>query len=420
MAHDSRETETKRSTSEPRPAGNGSDGPILLTINAGSSSLKFSLFRATAAPARIMAGKIDRIGLSDTTAALTDLVSHRTQNRSLSAPDHMACLEAVADWLIERVRFEDIAAAGHRVVHGGIRFDKPQRITPAMLAEMRRLGPYNPGHFPAQIGLIEALGRRHPDLPQVACFDTAFHRDMPRVAQLLPLPRRYDAMGIRRYGFHGLSYAFLMEELERLEGPQRAHGRVILAHLGNGASMAAVREGRGIDTTMAFTPTSGLVMSTRTGDLDPGIFAFLAKTESMSADDFQTMVNTQSGLRGVSETSSDMRDLLAREKADPRAAEAVELFCYQARKWIGALAAALGGLDVLVFSGGIGENSPEVRERICRGLEFLGIEIDPASNGANEAVISPRASRVATRVIRTDEEVQIARSLAQMLAGESR
>jgi acetate kinase len=249
----------------------------------------------------------------------------------------------------------------------------------------------------------------------VACFDTAFHQTMPRVAKLLPIPRRFDAKGIQRYGFHGLSYAYLMEELARLGDPAATKGRVILAHLGNGASMAAVRDGKSVDTSMCFTPTAGLVMSTRSGDLDPGLAPYLARTEQMTTQQFYEMVNHKSGLLGVSETSSDMRDLLDHEKQDVRAAEAVALFCYQAKKWIGAYAAALGGLDTLVFSGGIGENAPVIRARICEELTFLGLELNKSRNEETAAVISTDSSRVAVRVIRTDEELMIARSVSRVL-----
>jgi acetate kinase len=251
----------------------------------------------------------------------------------------------------------------------------------------------------------------------VACFDTAFHRDMPRVAQLLPIPRRFDEKGIRRYGFHGLSYAFLMEELERVAGTDASHGRVILAHLGNGSSLAAVRQGRSVDTTMAFTPAAGVPMSTRSGDLDPGLAWFLARSENMSAEQFHRMVNHESGLLGVSETSSDMRDLLARETADVRAAEAVALYCYQVMKSIGAFAAALHGLDTLVFSGGIGENAPVIRQRICAGLGYLGVALDDSKNAANDADISAQPAAVTVRMIRTDEEAMIARATQRILPG---
>jgi acetate kinase len=262
---------------------------------------------------------------------------------------------------------------------------------------------------------MKALRKRQPAWSQVACFDTAFHRTMPRVASLLPIPRRYDAAGVRRYGFHGLSFEFLMEELARLGDPAATKGRVILAHLGNGASLAAVRDGRSIDTSMGFTPAAGLVMSSRSGDLDPGLVSYLARTEHMGASRFQEMVNNESGLLGVSETSSDLRDLLARESHDVRAAEAVALFCYQAKKWIGSFAAALGGLDTLVFAAGIGENAPLIRERICDGLGFLGIELNRQRNAKNASLISTDAGRVAVRVIRTDEELMIARSVIRVL-----
>ena len=284
-----------------------------------------------------------------------------------------------------------------------------------MIEELQRLSPFDPDHLPEEILLTEAFHRRFPELPQVACFDTAFHHDMPRVAQLLPIPRRYEAQGVRRYGFHGLSYAFLMEELARVAGPEAARGRVILAHLGNGASLAAVRDGKSIDTSMSFTPTAGVPMSTRSGDLDPGLVWYLARTEKMGARQFNEMVNFQSGLLGISDTSSDMRDLLEQETQDVRAAEAVALFCYQVKKWIGAFAAALGGLDTLVFAGGIGENAPTVRARICDGLQFLGIEIEEKPNAANEGVISAATCRTTVRVIRTDEEQMIAKTVCQVL-----
>jgi acetate kinase len=288
-----------------------------------------------------------------------------------------------------------------------------------LLEELNRLSPYDPDHLPCEIELIEVFRQRHPKLPQVACFDTAFHRTMPRVAKLLPIPRRYDDKGVQRYGFHGLSYAYLMEELARLGDPAATAGRVILAHLGNGASLAAVRDGKSIDTSMGFTPTAGLVMSTRSGDLDPGLAPYLARTDQVTAKHFYEMVNHNSGLLGVSEISSDMRDLLAQEAHDIRAAEAVALFCYQAKKWIGSFAAALGGLDTLVFAGGIGENAPPVRARICEGLGFLGIELSEARNAETAGVISTDASRATVRVIRTDEELMIARSTYRILEADA-
>jgi acetate kinase len=318
------------------------------------------------------------------------------------------------DWLEEQKGFVSVQAVGHRVVHG-MQHTAPELVTQGLLDELHSISPYDPDHLPREIQLIETFRQRNPKLPQVACFDTAFHRTMPRVAKLLPIPRRYDAMGVQRYGFHGLSYAYLMEELTRLGDPAATTGRVILAHLGNGASMAAVRDGKSIDTSMSFTPTAGLVMSTRSGDLDPGLAPYLARTDHVTTKQFYEMVNHKSGLLGVSETSSDMRDLLALEPHDVRAAEAVALFCYQAKKWIGAFTAALGGLDTFVFAGGIGENAPPVRTRICEGLKSLGIELDESRNAVTAAVISTEASRATVRVIRTDEELMIARSVSRIL-----
>ena len=389
--------------------------PRILTINGGSSSIKFALFEAGDSLQRILDGRIERIGLPEATLRVKGVNPADNFSRLVAAPDHTVAVGALMDWIAERSGSDELSAVGHRVVHGGPKYYKPQRITAEMVEELRRLSPFDPDHMPEEILLTEAFHRRFPHLPQVACFDTAFHHDLPRVAQLLPIPRRYEAQGVRRYGFHGLSYAFLMEELARLGDPAATTGRVILGHLGNGASLAAVRDGKPVDTSMSFTPTAGVPMSTRSGDLDPGLVWYLARADKMSAKQFNEMVNFHSGLLGISETSSDMRDLLERETQDVRAAEAVALFCYQVKKWIGGFAAALGGLDTLVFAGGIGENAPAVRARICDGLEFLGITIEEKRNTANEGVISAATSRVAVRVIRTDEERMIAKTVCRLL-----
>ena len=343
-----------------------------------------------------------------------DSTGKSQDTRTIDLADHSSAISFLLDWLESQQCFASVKAVGHRVVHG-MTHTQPERVTPELLDELHRITPYDPEHLPLEIELIEAFQQRHPALPQVACFDTAFHRTMPRVARLLPIPRRLDAAGVRRYGFHGLSYEFLVEELARLGDPAATTGRVVLAHLGNGASLAAVRDGKSIDTSMGFTPTSGLVMSSRSGDLDPGLVSYLANTEQMSVPQFQEMVNYKSGMLGVSEFSSDLRDLLNHETQDVRAAEAVALFCYQAKKWIGSFAAALGGLNTLVFAGGIGENSPLIRTRICDGLGFLGIEIDDARNTENASLISTDAGRVAVRVMRTDEELMIASSVIRVL-----
>ena len=386
----------------------------LLAINGGSSSIRFVLYDMSAPLRRLLAGKVDRVGRSGTTLTAEDASGQRLDSRTIDTVDRRSTVLVLLDWLETLPAFASVKAVGHRVVHG-MAHSEPELVTPELLDELRSITPYDPDHLPLEIELIEAIRQRHPALPQVACFDTAFHRTMPRVASLLPIPRRYEAAGVRRYGFHGLSYEFLMEELVCLEDPAAENGRVILAHLGNGASLAAVRDGRSIDTSMGFTPASGLMMGSRSGDVDPGLVSYLARAEHMSATQFQDMVNHASGLLGVSETSSDLRDLLLREAEDVRAAEAVALFCYQARKWIGAYAAALGGLDTLVFAGGIGENSAVVRQRICTGLGFLGIELSDDRNARNEPLISTDAGRVRVRVIRTDEELMIARSVARLL-----
>jgi acetate kinase len=364
------------------------DPPRVLAINAGSSSVKFALFAAGDPPADLLREKVERVASPD------DVI------RALEAKGATANLAAIA----------------HRLVHGGPDHTAPALVTPELLRDLEALKPLDPTHLPAELELIAAFAKRWPDVPQVVCFDTAFHRDLPAVARTLPIPRRYAASGVRRYGFHGISYEYLMEELGRVAGAEAAQGRVILAHLGSGASLAAVRGGKCIDTTMGFTPTGGLVMGTRTGDLDPGALVHLLRTEKLNADQLDKLVNRESGLLGISETSADVRDLLARESTDPRAAEAVAVFCYQARKLIGGMAAALGGLDTLVFAGGIGENAPVIRSRICDGLGFLGVRLAPERNAANAAVISEDGAPATVRVIRTNEEAMLARSALRVLA----
>src|SRR6266545_1448182 len=314
-------TRTKRRFMEKAPGKsfNSADGALesptvrpVLIINSGSSSLKFALFRLAKIPERVLSGKFERIGLPGARLTVNDVLTNHRKESDLQAPDHGACVPLLVESLEKQSGPGTVGAIGHRIVHGGPDYCEPQQVDAAMLAELRRISPYDPEHLPAEIALIEEFARRYPAVPQVACFDTAFHRALPRVARMLPIPRRYAAKGIQRYGFHGLSYAYLMQELERVAGVQVAKGGVILAHLGNGASMAAVRDGRCIDTTMAFTPAAGLVMSTLSGDLDPGLVSYLARTEGMTAAQFDEMINRKSGLLGVSEISSDVRDLVQR------------------------------------------------------------------------------------------------------------
>ena len=392
--------------------------PTVLTINAGSSSIRFAVFEASQPPKRLVQGKIERIGGDDASLTVDHGAGSAPMQIKANVKEHGAAVDFLLDWLESQPLFKALSGVGHRVVHGMLR-TAPARVTKELLDELKSIIPFDPEHMPREIELIEALQRRYSRLPQVVCFDTAFHRSMPRVATQLPIPRRYATKGVQRYGFHGLSYTFLMRELARLGDPAAARGRVILAHLGSGASLAAMRDGQCIDTSMGFTPTAGLVMGTRSGDLDPGLMSYLALTESMDTVQFQTMVNHQSGMLGISESSADVRDLLARESSDPRAAEALALFCYQAKKWIGSFAAALGGVDTLVFAGGIGENAAPVRKRICDGLNFLGIEIDENANGRHAPRISTGAGSVAVRVIRTDEESVIAELIIPLLGFES-
>ena len=389
----------------------------ILTINGGSSSIKFAQFEAHGLLPRILKGSIDRIG-SAATFAVESRDRSDSFSRSVTAPDHAAAVGILMEWVADGR--DELAAVGHRVVQGGPNFSEPQPVTTGMIEELRRLSPFDPEHLPQEIQLVEAIGAKLPDLPQVLCFDTAFHRDMPRRATQLPIPRRYESLGIRRYGFHGLSYTYLMQELARLRDPHAAHGRVVLAHLGSGASLAAVRDGRCVDTTMGFTPTGGLMMGTRSGDLDPGVLIYLAESERMDAPEFRRMLNHESGLKGVSDTSADVRDLLKCMAEDARAAEAIGLFCYLAKKAIASFAGALGGVDTLVFAGGIGENSPEIRARICDGLGFLGIALCAGDNARNADVISAESTRAVTvRVIRTDEESVIAQLTTQVLDDRS-
>lgn len=386
----------------------------ILILNGGSSSIKFALFAVDASLRVKVKGQIERIGTPDAGFSTQEgeHAAHATQ--PVVAADYASAVEWLIDWINEKDIDDSLIAVGHRIVHGGPHFHEPQRLTSTLMTELRQLAPLDRQHMPGEISLADAFQQRFPKVPQIVCFDTAFHHDLPHVVQLLAIPRRHYAQGVRRYGFHGLSYEFLMSELTRTDRAA-ASGRIIMAHLGNGASLAAVADGKPIDTSMGFTPTAGVPMGTRSGDLDPGLVEYMARTENMDAKSFDEMVNFKSGLLGMSETSADMRDLLNVEAIDVRAADAVALFCYQIKKYVGAYAAALGGLDTLVFAGGIGEKAPVVRARICAGLGFLGIELDTLRNAQNADTISTDGGRVKVRVIRTNEELVIARSVCRVL-----
>lgn len=371
----------------------------ILTINSGSSSLKFSVYDMSRSEAALLSGEFKRIGLSHS------VFYAERQNQEIDLPDHGVALQWLFGWLASHGPDIKLDAVGHRLVYGGPEHYKPQLITPALENDLKTLIPFAPDHLPEELKGIEAIKNVYPSLPQVVCFDTAFHWQSPRIAKLFPLPRHYWDEGLRRYGFHGLSYAYIVQELAR-DGA--ADGRVIVAHLGNGASMAAIRNESPVDTTMGMTPSGGLMMGTRSGDLDPGaVFYVLSKGSSL--DVAKEVLNEGAGLLGLSGISSDMQDLLRKETVDQHAADAIELFCYQARKFLGSLVAVLGGLDTLVFTAGIGQHAPSVRSRICEGLEFLGIRLDSTLNNSNHSVISTDDSPVQVRVMKTNEEVMIAR-----------
>lgn len=382
---------------------------MILTINGGSSSIKFALFELGKFPEKVYYGQLTRVG----TIGARFVVNGESKSVPVAATTYQGAIDFLVDWLEENIQFSDVKAIGHRIVHG-MQHTEPGLITDELLKDLKNISAYDPDHLPYEMMLIEGFKRNHEEINQYACFDTAFHKDMPHVAKLLPIPRRFDRLGIHRYGFHGLSYNYLMEDLERLAGKQIAHGRIIIAHLGNGASLAAIKHGKSMDTSMGFTPDSGVPMSTRTGDLDPGVAWFMMKSEHLTPKQFNHLISCESGLLGISETSGDMYDLLQLEATDIRAAEAVSLFCYQIKKWIGGFAAALGGLDTIIFTGGIGENSPSIRARICEGMGFLGIEINDERNHKNAHFISAAGS-VSIRVMNTDEEMMIAKLVYHMI-----
>ena len=380
-------------------------GNDILCVNAGSSSLKFAVFRlddADVAETRMISGEVEDIGEEAGHFRLRGREGNALVERSGAFSDHQQAVETMLSGLEEQ-GVKDLAGVGHRLVHGGPDFFDPQTVDDLLLSRLKEVISFAPLHLPSQIATIERIARRWPGLPQVACFDTAFHRDMPEIARRLPLPRELWEQGIFRYGFHGLSYEFVVGALGHKLGR-----RAIIAHLGNGASMVALEDGKSIDTSMGLTPAGGFMMGTRSGDLDPGILFYLLR-QGWSWERVANAIERESGLAGVAGGISDMKILLERSKGDQRAGQAVGMFCYQVRKFIGAYAAALNGLDTLVFTGGIGERAPEIRAGICRGLEFLGIQVDEGRNSAHAEIISADGCPCVTRVIRTDEDLMIAR-----------
>ena len=378
----------------------------ILCVNAGSSSLKVALFDMGADETRVASAAVEAVGADEGRLRVHDARGDTTETRATFS-DVRAALESALD----RLALDAPDAVGHRLVHGGPDHAAPEPIDDRVLAALRRTVSFAPLHLPVQLECIDAVASRFPGVPQVACFDTAFHRTMPPVAQRFPLPRRLFDDGIRRYGFHGLSYEYIVVTVGAA-----ALGRAVIAHLGNGASLAAVRDGRSLDTTMGFTPTGGVMMGTRSGDLDPGILVHLAR-DGYDAAALERVVDGEAGLLGVSGIASDMKTLLERRARDPHAAEAVELFCYEVRKAIGALAAVLGGIDTLVFTGGIGERGAPVRAEICAGLAHLGIRLDPDENAAHADVVSAPGGACTVRVVPTDEDRMIARHTRNVVWG---
>ena len=387
----------------------------VLAINTGSSSLKAALYQMSGTESLIASVDVKRIGLPGSHMRIADGGGATLFEQQSQLSDHDASLQATFTWLGQHNLHEPLSCVGHRIVHGGNRYSEPHLVTPEVVATLEELVPLVPDHLPQALGAIRFVGRSFPTLPQVACFDTAFHSRMPRRSQMYALPAHFHDEGLKRFGFHGLSYEYIVQELKRLDG-ELAEGRVIVAHLGSGASMTAIQAGASMDTTMGFTPASGLVMGTRCGDIDPEAILYLIEERKMTPSAVNALINQQSGLLGLSGRSADMQDLLEQESADPRAAEAIELFCYRAKKYLGSYVAALGGLDLLVFTGGLGTNAAVIRERICSGLDSLGISLDSGRNQSHAPVISADDGRVKVRVIKTDEELMIARHTFELVS----
>jgi len=377
----------------------------ILVVNGGSSSLKFSLYHTKSLYAEL-SGQVNHIGSKGSYMEISRKDKVIFSNSSDTYKTMADGVKALVDWLTANGHHRSIEAIGHRLVQGGPQHREPEVITDDLLQSLHQYIYLAPNHLPQEIKTILTFREAFPDLPQVACFDTSFHRHLPSYTKNYPLPKEYQQKGLMRYGFHGLSYEYIMQSLLEKD-PAASAQKIIIAHLGNGASMAAVVNGISVDTTMGLSPAGGLVMGTRTGDLDPGVILFLLKEAKLSATKLDEVLNKESGLKAIAGTS-DMQELLKNEAQDPAAEEALKVFCYQAKKFIGALAAGMGGLDTLVFTGGIGEHSALIRERICENLGFMGIRINKRSNQAMKEVISSRASKVSIRMMKTSEEYMIA------------
>ncbi len=391
----------------------------VLTINSGSSSLKYALYDIGQQERLILSGAIGGIGSRTGHFHISGGNDDVSLNQSLKISNHEVAVIKLLRWFKKHDYLKVLDAVGHRVVHGGSEYFLPRPVDSKLIEELHDLIPVSPDHLPQELKIIRTISQYHPHIKQIVCFDTAFHQNMPELAHLYALPRSLRDEGIMRYGFHGLSYEYILNKLQRDIGKNDAKGRVIIAHLGSGSSMVATNRGKSIDTTMGFTPTGGLMMSTRSGDLDPGVLLYLLRQKNLSPSAIAEMVNKNAGLLGVSKTSPDMKELLEMKK-NTDAVEAVNLFCYQAKKFLGALVAVLGGLDTLIFTGGIGENSPPIRKRICKNMELFGIRLDTGRNRNNAPVISDDNSRVMVRVIKTNEQLMIARHTRNCLLKKNR
>lgn len=386
----------------------------ILTVNAGSSSIKFDLFETGNSFGKIVSCSILNIGQPSPHMEVIDYGSSDHFSHTVAAANHAQATEEIVNWLHQQLATAPLVGIGHRIVHGGPLYVAPVQLDSAVIEKLRGFTVFDPLHMPLALDLAATLQRIFPEAPHIACFDTAFHHELPTVSRLLPIPRQYETRGIRRYGFHGLSYTFVLKQLRALGG-DTADGKIVIAHLGSGASMTAVHYGKPIDTTMALTPASGIPMSTRSGDIDPGLASYLTRSEQMTTESFADMTSSRSGLLGISETSADMKQLLEMAGHDPRAQDAIDIFCYNVRKTIGAYAAALGGLDTVIFTGGMGEKAPRIRAQVCADLTFLGIVIDDERNMRGDAVISADDSKVVVRVVPTDEASTIAEAVQQFI-----
>ncbi len=388
---------------------------LILTVNTGSSSLKVEAFDRRRDLASVFNASVKNIGANHAVMTVKFADHASPQKTPASADDHGKALASVLDAFLTRFKIEQLQCIAHRVVHGGMRFTKAQTLDQQAITALRELVALAPDHMPQALAAIDFFRQRLASIQQIAAFDTTFHQSMPARAAEFALPAQYAQRGIRRFGFHGLSYTYIVQQLEKLE-PAQQHARLIVAHLGSGASLAAIKNGASLDTSMGFSPDSGLVMASRAGDIDAAAVLELIRHQGMALDDVDQLLNKKSGLKGMAGRGGNMEELLEARATDPTADAAIEMFCYRVKRYIGSYAAALSGLDTLVFTGGIGENAAQIRSQICDGLEFLGISLDPAANQAGRDVISKPSGRVMIRVIETDEDLVIAQQAQALLA----